>query len=169
MNMNIDTDPDFEQPSKTRLKREATELQELGRRLTSCSPQLLGKLPLTEVLIAAIAEFNRLPNSHGARRRQLQFIGKLMREIDYDAVVTAMEDLEAGHLKKQKKPPVAKVLCERILELGDAEVNSAVEKYPQLERQTIRQLYLEYQRADEAGRDRFRSKLQKYLQQQIDS
>lgn len=167
--MNFETDPDLEQPSKTRLKQEATELQELGRRLTSCSPAVLQELPLSEVLISAIAEFNRLPNSHGARRRQLQFIGKLMREIDYDAVVDAMQDLENRHLKKQKKPAEAKLLCDRILELGDAEIHSALQQYPQLERQTLRQLYLEYQRADEAGKGRFGSKLLKYLQQQIDS
>lgn len=167
--MNFETDPDLEQPSKTRLKQEATELQELGRRLTSCSPAVLQVLPISDVLISAIAEFNRLPNSHGARRRQLQFIGKLMREVDYDAVVDALQELENRHLKKQKKPAAAKLLCDRILELGDAEINTALKQYPQLERQTLRQLYLEYQRADEAGRGRFGGKLLKYLQQQIDS
>lgn len=167
--MNPDSETDSELPSKTRLKQEATELQELGRRLTTYSSAVLGKLPVTAVLISAIEEFNRLPNSHGARRRQLQFIGKLMRDVDYGAVVNAIDNLEAGHLRKQKKPAAANLLCARILESGDTEINKALEKYPQLERQTLRALFREYNRATEAGREKFRAKLENYLKQLIDS
>lgn len=163
--MKNEPETDAELPSKTRLKQEATLLQELGTRLTSFDPKVLAKLPLSEVLLSAIAEFNRLPNSHGARRRQLQFIGKLMREIDYEAVTKAIEALEAGNLRKQKKPPAAKLLCDSILQDGDAAINAALEQHPQLERQTLRQLHREFHRAKETSRDRFRAKLQNYLEQ----
>ena len=163
-------EPEFDElhPSKTRLKQEATQLQDLGTRLTAYDPKVLAKLPLSDVLLAAIKEFNRLPNSHGARRRQLQYIGKLMRDIDYDAVMQAIEAMEAGHLRKQRKPSVAKLLCERLLEGGDDAINAALAEHPQLERQTIRQLQREFLRAKEPGRDKFRSKLQSYLQQTLD-
>lgn len=167
--MKQDTETDLELPSKTRLKQEATELQELGGKLTTYSSKVLGKLPVTPVLISAIEEFNRLPNSHGARRRQLQFIGKLMRDLDYAAINKAIEDLESAQLKKQKKPPLSKVMSEAILESGDTEINVALEKFPGLERQTLRQLHREYHRANDAGRAKFRTKLQNYLQQQINS
>ncbi|MBT6481791.1 MAG: DUF615 domain-containing protein [Gammaproteobacteria bacterium] len=160
-----DTEPEL--PSKTRLKQEAIELQQLGKHLTTLGSAVLRKLPVTEILISAIEEFNRLPNSHGAQRRQLQFIGRLMRDLDYAAVMKAINDLETGHLRKQEKPSVAKVLCERILESGDSEINAILAQYPQLERQTMRQFYREYQRSDEAGRGKFESKLRNYLQQQI--
>ncbi len=168
ISMKSDEETDFDPPSKTRLKQEATELQELGKRLSSYSTAVLKKLPVTSVLISAIEEFNRLPNSHGARRRQLQFIGKLMRDVDYADVIKAIDDLESGHLKKQKKPGAAKVLSASILEYGDEEINKALEKYPQLERQTLRQLQREYNRATEASRDKFKSKLENYLRSQID-
>ncbi len=156
-----------ELPSKTQLKQEATDLQQLGQKLTTYSAGVLRKLNLSEVLIAAIEEYNRLPNSFGARRRQLQFIGKLMRDLDYGAVLNAIEELENSHLRKKKKPSAAKLLCEAILESGDAEINAALERHPQLERQTMRQFYREHSRAPEESREKFKIKLQNYLQKQI--
>lgn len=156
-----------ELPSKTQLKQEATDLQQLGQKLTTYSAAVLRKLNLSEVLIAAIEEYNRLPNSFGARRRQLQFIGKLMRDLDYGAVLNAIEELENSHLRKKKKPSAAKLLCEAILESGDAEINAALERHPQLERQTMRQFYREHSRAPEESREKFKIKLQNYLQKQI--
>ena len=167
--MKYEPDTELEPPSKTQLKQDATDLQQLGQKLTSYSSAVLRKLSLNEVLISALEEFNRLPNSHGARRRQLQFIGKLMRDLDYDAVMKSIDDLESGHLRKKKKPSAAKLLCEAILESGDAEINVALEQYPQLNRQTMRQLYREHNRAAETSRDKFKTKLQNYLQKQINS
>jgi ribosome-associated protein len=167
--MEHEANSELELPSKTQLKQEATEQQLLGKRLTAYSSAILAKLPISEKLIAVIEEYNRLPNNHGARRRQLQFIGKLMRDVDQLAVNKAISDMEIGHLKKQKKPAAAKTWRDRILESGDAEINAALEQFPQLERQTIRQLYREFHRAKEANRDKFREKLQIYLQQHIKS
>jgi len=165
--MNFDPDSELDSPSKTQLKQEAIDLQRLGEKLSTFSSAVLRKLLLSERLISAIEEYNRLPNSYGARRRQMQFIGKLMRDLDYAEVVQAIDAMEAGHLRKKKKPSAAKLLCERILESGDAEINAALEQYPQLERQTMRQLYREYSRANEQNRARFKTKLQNYLQQEI--
>ena len=165
--MKFEPNTELDLPSKTQLKQDAIDLQQLGQKLTTYSSAILRKLPLNEVLISAIEEYNRLPNSHGARRRQLQFIGKLMRDLDYDAIIKAIENLENGHLRKKKKPSTVKLLCEAILKSGDAEINAALEQYPQLERQTIRQLYREYNRAAEKNRGKFKIKLQNYLQQLI--
>ena len=167
--MKYEPDTESDLPSKTQLKQDATDLQQLGQKLTTYSSAVLRKLPLNEVLISAIEEYNRLPNSHGARRRQLQFIGKLMRDLDYEAIIKAIDNLENGHLRKKKKPSAVKLLCEAILESGDAEINAALEQYPQLERQTMRQLYREHNRAAETSRDKFKTKLQNYLQKQVNS
>jgi len=167
--MKYEPDTELEPPSKTRLKQGATDLQQLGQKLTTYSCAVLRKLSLNEVLISALEEYNRLPNSHGARRRQLQFIGKLMRDLDYDAVIKSIDDLESGHLRKKKKPSAAKLLCEAILESGDAEINATLEQYPQLSRQTMRQFYREYNRAAETSREKFKTRLQNYLQKQVSS
>lgn len=165
--MESEIDNDAELPSKTQLKQEATDLQLLGKQLTTFTPATLKKLPVTEILISAITEFNRLPNNHGARRRQLQFIGKLMRDLDYNAIMQAISDLKTAHLKKKKKPSTIAFWRDRILLSGDDEINAIVELYPHLERQAMRQLYLEYNRCKESNREKFKSKLQIYLQQHI--
>ena len=59
-------------PSKSQRKREAHLQQALGEQLTQLKPAQLESLDLPEPLLQGVAEFQRLPNSHGARRRQLQ-------------------------------------------------------------------------------------------------
>lgn len=75
--------------SKTRRKKNMIELQNLGLRLTKLSDSQLAKLPLTDELLAAIHTARAL-KTHEAIRRHLQYIGKLMRNEDMEAIMTAM-------------------------------------------------------------------------------
>ena len=68
-------------PSKTRRKAQMHALQDLGERLVRLSPSRLALLALPERLVEAIAQAQRI-TAHEARRRQLQFIGRLMRDVD---------------------------------------------------------------------------------------
>ena len=68
-------------PSKSARKRESLARQELGKRLTQLDPALLGDLPIPAELKDAIALYRRI-SDHEGRRRQMQFIGRLMREIE---------------------------------------------------------------------------------------
>jgi len=72
---------DEEKPSKTQRKREMHELQGLGARLVELNPGQLDEIGLPEDLRDAI-EFAQRTTKHEARRRQLQYIGKLMRSVD---------------------------------------------------------------------------------------
>ena len=72
---------DEEKPSKTQRKREMHELQGLGARLVELNPQQLDEIGLPEDLRDAV-EFAQRTTKHEARRRQLQYIGKLMRSVD---------------------------------------------------------------------------------------
>jgi ribosome-associated protein len=67
--------------SKTRRKHAMRALQDLGETLVSLGPARLDALALPQKLAEAIAEARRLTQRE-ARRRQLQFIGRLMREVD---------------------------------------------------------------------------------------
>ncbi len=80
-----ETDQDFV-VSKSQRKREMLALQELGQTLITMDAAKLQKCLLPEDLLAAINEYKRLPNKHEARRRQLQYIGKLMRQIDTSTI-----------------------------------------------------------------------------------
>jgi ribosome-associated protein len=81
-----DFQPWDEPPSKSSRKREMTALQELGERLANSSPAFIAGCDLPQNLVDALTEFARLPNKHGARRRQLQYIGKLMRGLEPETV-----------------------------------------------------------------------------------
>lgn len=75
--------------SKTKKKREVEELQKLGATLIELPAVQLDALGLPAELLAAVLEAQRI-TSHEARRRQVQFIGKVMRRIDPEPVRAAM-------------------------------------------------------------------------------
>ena len=68
-------------PSKTQRKRDAHALQALGVQLVALSDAQLARLDLPEALHEAVVAAQRM-RSHGARTRQMQYIGKLMRQLD---------------------------------------------------------------------------------------
>jgi ribosomal 50S subunit-associated protein YjgA (DUF615 family) len=83
-----------DRPSRTARKNASTELQKLGEGLIELRPVKLARLDLPERLLDAIAEAKRIP-SFGAKRRQAQFIGKLMRKLDaesLDAIRAVLDD-----------------------------------------------------------------------------
>jgi ribosome-associated protein len=78
--------------SRTDLKRESTELQKLGEELLTLRPDLLERLALPDKLVDALAEAKRITNFEG-KRRQMQFVGKLMRLLDPDVQQAARDAL----------------------------------------------------------------------------
>lgn len=158
---------DEQEISKSQRKREAHALQELGASLIEFSEAQLATLPITDDVITAIREYRNLPNSHGARKRQLQYIGKVMRDCDFDAVKLAIEKLQFPHRfatpKKQDKPQSQ--WAQRLELDGDAAINELVSIQPQLQRQKLRQLLRNLQNAPEDSRARQRTKLEDYIAQ----
>jgi ribosome-associated protein len=86
---------DQEIVSKTRRKREMHELQALGVALAELPESQLKEMNLAENLLAALLEVKRI-KSHEARRRQMQYIGRLMRDIDPTAIRERLAEVE-GH------------------------------------------------------------------------
>lgn len=81
--------------SKSARKRHMTALQELGEALTLLSDRQLGAIPLEdERLLQAVRETRRI-RQNGARRRHLQYIGKLMRDIEAKPVIRALTSLDS--------------------------------------------------------------------------
>lgn len=78
--------------SKSQKKRDADHLQKIGVKLIELSSAKLGNLPLTDQLHKAIMDAKAI-KSHGAKRRQAQLIGKLMRAADSEAILAAYKEL----------------------------------------------------------------------------
>lgn len=78
-----------ERPSKTQRKQAMTALQALGAELVKLTPEQRARIELPDALREAIDFVDRIA-SHEARRRQMQYIGKLMRTVDADAIRAAI-------------------------------------------------------------------------------
>jgi ribosome-associated protein len=85
-----------DEASRTDLKHESTQLQKLGEDLLTLRSGLLEPLGLPEKLLDAINEARRISNFEG-RRRQMQFIGKLMRQLEPDRLDDIRAALTAQH------------------------------------------------------------------------
>lgn len=79
--------------SRTDLKRESDELQDLGKELLGLRADLFNGIGLPDKLVTAMAEAKRITNFEG-KRRQMQFVGKLMRKLDAAQVQAARDALE---------------------------------------------------------------------------
>ena len=86
------------QISKTKLKKASHDLQELGEALVALPDDRLDALPLPEILIDAVREFKRT-RSHEGKRRQMQYIGKLMRRTDAEPIRAAVTEVQLGSAK----------------------------------------------------------------------
>ena len=82
-----------DEPSRTDLKRESTELQKLGESLLALRADLMQRLQLPEKLLEALADAKRITNFEG-KRRQMQYLGKLMRGLDEDALEAVRDALD---------------------------------------------------------------------------
>ena len=84
-----------DRPSKTELKQESIDLQLLGETLTTLSNDQLDQLDLPELMRDALDELSRV-GKHEATRRHMQYIGKLMRDIDPAPIRAQLDRWEMG-------------------------------------------------------------------------
>jgi ribosome-associated protein len=92
------TDADDSRPSKTRLKKESHDLQDLGEALVGLPANRLEGLGLSERVLDAVAEYKRT-RTHEGKRRQMQYIGKLMRGVDAAPIREAVASSQLGQAK----------------------------------------------------------------------
>ena len=127
--------------SKTDAKRESEELQQLGEQLLDLRADLFKPLPLPDKLADALADARRITNFEG-KRRQMQFIGKLMRQLDEDtlqAVRHALELQRLGHSYDTEQLHQAEQWRDRMI-AGDEAVQEWIAQYPGTDIQQLRAL-----------------------------
>jgi ribosome-associated protein len=128
-----------EEKSKSQVKREMHALQALGEELVNLSADQFARFALPSDLVAAIAEARRI-RSHGARKRQLQYIGKLMRRVDAESIQEKLEALRGQSRRANAELHRIEQWRDRLIEEGDQALEALVNEYPQLDRQSLRQL-----------------------------
>jgi len=127
--------------SRTDLKRESTELQKLGEALLTLRTDLLERLPLSDKFKDAIVEAKRITNFEG-KRRQMQYIGKLMRKLEVtevEAVRAAIDEQANGSAADNLALHQAEVWRDRLISQDDA-AGQWIELYPLTDTQQLRAL-----------------------------
>lgn len=123
--------------SKSEIKRDAEALKKLGEKLVDLTKAKLEKIPLEEKLLEAIELAQRLQKE--ARRRQLQYIGKLLRNIDVEPIQDALEKLENKHQQQQAMLHKLEMLRDTLIDNPEA-ITQFLEQHPDADRQHLRNL-----------------------------
>ncbi len=140
-------DPDFEDGeeeeteylSKTSLKKEMHKLQELAVHLTTLNADQLARVPLSPDLAAAIDETKNIKKNE-ALRRHYQFLGRLMRSADSDAIAAAVADLKVQQDRLARLFHVMENWRDDLIRGEQNELERFFSEFPQADRQQLRQL-----------------------------
>jgi ribosome-associated protein len=125
-------------PSKTQLKAEAGEKQALGEALLTLRADLMARLDLPEKLLDALAQAKRITNFEG-RRRQMQFIGKLMRPLDMTPIRAAIDEQANGSADLTLALHLAEQWRDKLIASDDA-LSLWLTDYPATDSQQLRAL-----------------------------
>ncbi|MBU2966130.1 ribosome biogenesis factor YjgA [Amphritea sp. 2_MG-2023] len=175
MSQNDDFRPDDEHEfdeewvSKSQRKREMEHLQELGAKLPELNKEQLAKVPMGDTLRVAIEEAQRLQPRSEATRRQLQYIGRLMRGEDAEEIQAAVDQFEAG---KQAHLQIFHKLerwRERLIVGDNTDLQAYLTEDPEADIQHLRQLLRNAKKEASQGKPPGASKkLFKYLRERAD-
>lgn len=128
-------------PSKTELKAQSAELQALGEQLLTLRPSLLAGLDLPIRLLDALHELQRIANFEG-KRRQSQYVGKLMRQLDEEqvaAIHTALHTQRKGAAAETLRLHAAEQWRERLI-AQDSALAEWLAQHPGTDVQQLRAL-----------------------------
>lgn len=133
-----DDEIEYEYVSKSEMKREMERFQELGEKLCTLPTTKWASLPVSEVLLHAMEESRRITKNE-AKRRHYQYIGKLMRSEDIDAIQEAIDLLDPSSEAYGRVIRQQEQWRTRLIQDGKA-LNEFIQAYPSVDRQQLRNL-----------------------------
>jgi len=131
-------DEEYDGPSKSQLKRDSTALQDLGRELAELGKERLAKVPIDEDLRDAVKDYQRF-TAHEAKRRQLQYIGKLMRNVDPEPVRAALDAFKGVSAVETARMHKLEALRTKLIE-DEKTLHGIAEAHPGVDLQQLRVL-----------------------------
>ncbi|WP_302058865.1 ribosome biogenesis factor YjgA [Paraburkholderia sp. CNPSo 3274] len=146
-------DNGYDRPSKSQLKRDMEALQELGQALVELPKDALKRMPMTEDLADAVHECRRITD-HEGKRRQLQYVGRMMRGLT-DAEVAALRTKFEEHRGVNRAATARLHWIERTrdkLLADDAALTEFIRQYPAADPQAARTLIRNARREQEQSR-----------------
>jgi ribosome-associated protein len=134
-------EPEYDRPSKSELKRQSNELQKLGETLIEAPRDRVKRVPMPDEVKDAILMAQTISN-HEGRRRQLQFVGKLMRTLDEEEVAVIQRTIESWKGTSKAEAAALHALERRREKLlaDDKALTQLLEEHPHLDVQHLRTL-----------------------------
>lgn len=136
--------------SKSEIKRDAEELKKLGAKLVDLTKTNLDKIPLDGSLLEAVELARRSVKE--AKRRQLQYIGKLLRNTDVEPIRDALDKIENKHNQQQAMLHKLELMRDELVSKGDEGLVALLLDYPQMDRQHLRNLIRSAQKEKEQNK-----------------
>ena len=132
-------DFDEDEISKSQRKRDLDELKKLGMELLEFSDDALRQLILEDVLLEAFRTAKRI-TSNNARKRQMQYIGKLLKNVDATPLREAVDARNHQHLTHTREFHKIELLRDKLILEGDGALPEVLALYPRTDRQYLRKL-----------------------------
>jgi len=136
--------------SKTKRKQQMHELQALGVALVELPETQLHEIEIPQALREAVLEAKRI-KSHEAKRRQLQYIGRLMRELDPAAIRARLDAIEGSSAEATARHRRLEALRERLIN-DDAALTDFIAAHPGADLQTLRTLIRNTRKEQKEGK-----------------
>lgn len=153
--------------SKSQLKRNAQSLKDFGEELVQLNRNQLSKIPLNEELSSAILLAQKLKME--GRRRQLQLIGKLLRQQDVQPIKQAFDILKNKHDQQTIYLHQSENWCDKLINDEENATAKFIELYPHAERQKLRTLIRVAKKEQTENRPmKFHRQLYQYLKEVIE-
>lgn len=143
------SDSAYDRPSKSQVKREMLALHDLGKQLVDLSTDQLKQLPLSEKLYDAIRQAQRTTSREGLRR-QIHYVGKLMRDAPADDIRAQLDVWENGSREQTRAMHRIEALRDLLLR-DDEALTGLLREYPAADVQHLRTLIRESRKEAKAN------------------
>jgi len=124
--------------SKTELKKDSKKIQAFGKKISELSFDEINSFNFTDSIFNAIKEY-KLIKSNAAKKRQVQYLGKLLREIDLTSAYLQMEQLKNGSQLEIRNNHMVEAWRDRLIQDKEA-LTELINHFPDIDIQKIRQL-----------------------------
>jgi ribosome-associated protein len=155
--------------SKSQVKRECLDLQELGEAMSKLEPSALDKIPLDDKIRDAVIAIRKMKKG-GALKRQIQYVGKLLRNTDHEPIREAYDKIVNHYREDVKQFHKLENWRDRLVAEGDKALGDLLTEMPQLDRQHLRQLIRQANKEKQNNKPSKSSReIFKYLKQMMDT
>ena len=162
--------PEEDSPSKSERKRQMLALQDLGERLVTLSSADLAQILINDDRLREAIDAARRITARGGLRRQLQYIGKLMRATDPEPIRQSLAALDQRHASSVTHLHRIEAARDQLVERGDDALGGILETWPNAEPAFLRQWHRQLERENQKGQSKAHlRKLFRYFSELEDS